>query len=219
MQFFLLGLVVALFDFTAAATLRVQIPPSNLLPNPKHSSCVNSCNTHLWYITSTWRPTTERLDTRVSETSLLQEATSSTSSPVISPSHPTAWTSPLKDDRAVIDSVWGTYRGTRWEDNGPLLGGASADPTTSPPQPQIVTVSAKVLNKKDFYEERPGFNLMSFAKEPYHPACDRRTGYHFWHAEADGEHGSGDEGGVRGDAEEESGVRDNKGHARARSCQ
>ena len=67
---------------------------------------------------------------------------------------------------AVIDGVWETYRGTRWEDRGPLLGGTSTDPNTPPPQPQVVTVSAKVLSKKNFYEERPGFNPMSLLKNP-----------------------------------------------------
>jgi hypothetical protein len=160
-----LGLVLALFDLSAAATLRIQIPASSLLPNP------NSLppSTHAT-LTSGISP---QLDAPLRRHSALEFANLTTPGSYLLDIYSRDFTfAPYrvditaKDGTAVIDGVWETYRGTRWEDKGPLLGGASADPNTPPPQSQVVTVSAKVLTKKNFYEERPGFNPMSLLKNP-----------------------------------------------------
>lgn len=165
MQFFLLGLVLALGDITAAATLRIQIPPSSLLPNP-HSL---PASTHATLTSGT----SPQLDAPLRRDSTVEFRNLTAPGSYLLDIFSRDFTfAPYRvdisagDGPAVIDGVWETYRGTRWEDKGPLLGGGSADPTTPPPQPQVVTVSAKVLASKNFYEDRPGFNPTSLLKNP-----------------------------------------------------
>jgi hypothetical protein len=165
MLFCLLGLVLALFHSSAAATLRIQIPPSSLLPIP--NSLPASTHATLTSGTSPQLDAPLRRDSTLEFTNLT--APGSYLLDIYSRDFtfaPYRLDITVKDGTAVIDGVWETYRGTRWEDKGPLLGGASADPNTPPPQSQVVTVSAKVLTKKSFYEERPGFNPMSLLKNP-----------------------------------------------------
>jgi hypothetical protein len=166
MHTFSLGLILALFDVTAAATLRIQIPPSNILPNPN----TLPASTHATLTSGT----SPQLDAPLRRDSILEFSNLTIPGGYLLDIFSRDFTfapyrmdiTASKDDTAVIDGVWETYRGTRLDDKGPLLGGASADPTTTPPQPQIVTVSAKVLTKKNFYEERPGFDPMSLLKNP-----------------------------------------------------
>jgi hypothetical protein len=160
-----LGLVLALVDFAAAANLRIQIPPSSLLPNPN----TLPASTHATLTSGT----SPQLDVPLRRDSILEFRNLTIPGSYLLDIFSCDFTfAPYrvdittKDGAAVIDGVWETYRGTRWEDKGPLLGGASSDPTTTPHKPQIVTVSAKVLTKKNFYEERPGFNPMDLLKNP-----------------------------------------------------
>jgi hypothetical protein len=161
-----LAIVLAFFDFTTAATLRIQIPPSNILPNPN----TLPASTHATLTSGT----SPQLDAPLRRDLILEFSNLTIPGSYLLDIYSRDFTfapyrvdiSTLGDGTASIDGVWETYRGTKWEDKGPLLGGASADPTTTPPQPQIVTVFAKVLAKKNFYEERQGFDPMSLLKNP-----------------------------------------------------
>jgi ER membrane protein complex subunit 7 len=162
-----LGPLLAAIDFTTAATLRVQIPPSNLLPNPN----TLPASTHATLTSGT----SPQLDAPLRRGSVLEFNNLTTPGSYLLDIFARDFTfAPYRvdittpeDGTAIIEGVWETYRGTRWDDKGPLLGGSSADPTNAPPlQPQIITVSAKVLTKKNFYEDRPGFNPMSLLKNP-----------------------------------------------------
>ena len=159
------ALVLGFVELIAAATLRIQIPPSNLLPNPN----TLPASTHATLTSGT----SPQLDVPLRRDSILEFRNLTTPGSYLLDLFSRDFTfapyrvdiSSAADGTAIIDGVWETYRGTRWDDKGPLLGGASADSTTTP-KPQIVTVSAKVLTKKDFYEARPGFDPMSLLKNP-----------------------------------------------------
>jgi ER membrane protein complex subunit 7 len=162
-----LGPLLAVIDLTTATTLRVQIPPSNLLPNPNTLPASTRAT-----LTSSTSP---QLDALLRRGSVLEFNNLTTPGSYLLDIFARDFTfAPYRvdittpeDGTAIIEGVWETYRGTRWDDKGPLLGGSSADPTNAPPlQPQIITVSAKVLTKKNFYEDRPGFNPMSLLKNP-----------------------------------------------------
>jgi hypothetical protein len=56
-----------------------------------------------------------------------------------------------------ITGAWETFRGTKWEDRGVAL---VAAPTTE------LSLSAKVVSRKNFYEQRQGFNPLSLLKNP-----------------------------------------------------
>ena len=160
------GLALGFVQLIAAANLRIQIPSSSILPNPN----TLPASTHAT-LTSAISPP---LDVPLRRDSTLEFNNLTVPGSYLLDIFSRDYTfAPYRvdlntpeDGTAVIDGVWETYRGTRWDDKGPLLGGASADPATTPPQPQIVTVSAKVLAKKNFYEERPGFDPMSLLKNP-----------------------------------------------------
>jgi hypothetical protein len=162
--------LLAIIDLTTAATLRVQIPPSNLLPNPN----TLPASTHATLTSGT----SPQLNAPLRRGAILEFSNLTTPGSylvdifsrdfVFAPYRVDITT--LEDGTAIIEGVWETYRGTRWDDKGPLLGGSSVDPSNapSPPpqQPQVVTVSAKALTRKNFYEDRPGFNPVSLLKNP-----------------------------------------------------
>lgn len=165
MRLISVGLVLVSVNFAAAAILRIQIPPSSLLPSPNSLPA----STHATLTSGT----SPQLDVPLRRDSALEFRDLTIPGSYLLDIFSCDFTfAPYrvdvitKDGAAVIDGVWETYRGTRWEDKGPLLGGASADPASLPTNPQIVTVSAKVLTKKSFYEERPGFNPMGLLKNP-----------------------------------------------------
>jgi ER membrane protein complex subunit 7 len=165
MRLFWLGLVLAFFDLTAAATLRIHLPPSNLLPNPN----TLPASTHATLTSGT----SPQLNAPLRRDSTLEFRNLTIPGSYLLDIFsrdvtfaPYRVDITARDGVALIDGVWETYRGTRWEDKGPLLGGASAEPNSNPTQPQVVIVSAKVLTKKNFYEERPGFNPLSLLKNP-----------------------------------------------------
>ncbi len=64
---------------------------------------------------------------------------------------------PSGSSAALITGAWETYRGARWEDRGVAL---VASPT------EQLDMSAKVLSRRNFYEQRQGFNPMSLLKNP-----------------------------------------------------
>lgn len=80
---------------------------------------------------------------------------------------------------AVIEGVWETYPGFSWSERGPILGGKAAQDggasgrlvsgsstEQGPEQDQEVRIEAKVLARRDFYEERPGFNPLGMLMNP-----------------------------------------------------
>ncbi len=88
------------------------------------------------------------------------------------------------DGGAVIEGIWETYPGSAWSDRGPILGGKAAQGggasgsvvnTAGPSskealpeqeQEQVVRIDAKVLLKRDFYEQRAGFNPLGLLMNP-----------------------------------------------------
>jgi ER membrane protein complex subunit 7 len=159
------GLALGFVELITAATLRVQIPPSSILPSP-HTL---PASTHATLTSGT----SPQLNVPLRKDSTLEFGNLTIPGSYLLDIFSRDYTfapyrvdiSTAEDGGAIVDGVWEIYRGTTWDDRGPL-GGASADPTTTPPQPQIVTVSANVLARKTFYEERPGFNPMSLLKNP-----------------------------------------------------
>ncbi|KAF7503775.1 hypothetical protein GJ744_003267 [Endocarpon pusillum] len=88
------------------------------------------------------------------------------------------------DGGAVIEGIWETYPGSAWSDRGPILGGKAAQgggasgsvvnsagssskgPGPEREQEQIVRIDAKVLSRRDFYEQRAGFNPLGLLMNP-----------------------------------------------------
>jgi hypothetical protein len=66
-------------------------------------------------------------------------------------------TSASSNSSILITGAWETYRGTKWEDRGVAL---VAAPT------EQLDMLAKVMSKRNFYEQRQGFNPMSLLKNP-----------------------------------------------------
>lgn len=84
---------------------------------------------------------------------------------------------------AAIEGVWETFPGSSWSDKGPIVGGkaaqgggASGNIDSAMPgeglqvkeqeSPQVVRLEAKVLARRNFYEERPGFNPLGLLMNP-----------------------------------------------------
>jgi len=147
-----------LLGVTAAATLRVHIPASNLLPNPN----TLPASTHATLTSGSGAPLRAVLRrgnyfdfpdiTTVGSHLLDIYSRDYVFAPYridLAPSSDSAAT--------VITGAWETYRGTRWEDKGVAL---------VPAPTERLDMAAKVLAKKDFYEERQGFNPLSLLKNP-----------------------------------------------------
>ncbi|RMZ83961.1 hypothetical protein DV737_g1318, partial [Chaetothyriales sp. CBS 132003] len=110
-----------------AVSLRIQIPASNLIPNPN----ALPASTHAT-LTSAHGPTTLRTPLRKG--------------------------SYLLFDEPVITLAAETYRGVKWSDHGVNLVPSSGAAN--------LTITAKVLGQKSFYETRQGFNILSLLKNP-----------------------------------------------------
>jgi len=77
----------------------------------------------------------------------------------------------------VIEGVWETYTGSAWSDKGPILGGKAAQDggasgsvnsasSREAEQEQVVSIDAKAVAKRDFYEESAGFNPLGLLMNP-----------------------------------------------------
>lgn len=74
----------------------------------------------------------------------------------------------------MIEGVWETYPGSAWSDKGPILGGKAAQGggasgsvgSKEQQQEQIVRIDTKVLSRRDFYEQRAGFNPLGLLMNP-----------------------------------------------------
>ena len=166
---------LALFFFSvplsSATSLVVQIPPSNILPNPRtlpasmHATLTSGTSPQL-HAPLTRRNTLEFHNLTQPGDYLLDIYSTHY---VFAP-----FRVDITEGQPLIEGVWETYRGTRWEDKGVLLGGLSASATSDRTRPeaaagddeQIVTVNAKVLSRRAFYEQREGFSPLSLLKNP-----------------------------------------------------
>ncbi|KEF63463.1 uncharacterized protein A1O9_01441 [Exophiala aquamarina CBS 119918] len=147
-----------LLAWSSAASLRVQIPASNLIPNP----FTLPSSTHATLTSGTEPPRRALLRrgdyfdfsniTTVGSHLLEVHSRDFVFAPYridIAPSADSA--------ESVISGAWETYRGTKWEDRGVAL---VAAPTKD------LALSVKTLSGKNFYEQRQGFNPMSLLKNP-----------------------------------------------------
>ena len=143
------------------ASLRVQIPPSNLLPNPNalpastHATLTSGSGPQLKailrkgsYLEFPDIPTTG---------SYLLDVYSRDY--VFAPYRVDVSASSSSDSVTQITGAYETYRGTQWSDHGLPL-------TPSDRPTEDLTISVKVLARKNFYEERQGFNVLSLLKNP-----------------------------------------------------
>jgi len=159
--------LLASFSLVISATLRIQISPSNILHNP--NALPASTHATLTSGTSTQLRAPLRRGS-VIEFSNLNESGSYLLN-IFSQDYTFA---PYRVDisksegggDAIIEGVWETYQGTRWEDRGIILGGRNANQYSAVIQPQTVLVPAKILSKKIFYEKREGFNPVNLLKNP-----------------------------------------------------
>lgn len=154
----LVTLYCLLFTAVSAASLRVSILPSTLLPNPN----TLPASTHATLTSGSGQPTRAVLkkgnffdfpDIQTTGSHLLN---------IYSRDHIFApyridISSSSNSSKTAITGAWETYRGTRWEDRGIAL---VAAPT------EQLDMTAKVLSSKTFYEQRQGFNPMSLLKNP-----------------------------------------------------
>ena len=147
---------------TAAASLRIQIPPSTLLPNPN----TLPASTHAT-LTSGSGP---QLKAILRKGNYLEFSDISTTGShlldiysrdyVFAPYRIDVSASSSADSSATqITGAYETYRGTQWSDHGVALT-PGGHPT------EDLTFSAKVLSRKNFYEQRQGFNALSLLKNP-----------------------------------------------------
>lgn len=142
-----------------AASLRVQIPASNLIPNPY----TLPSSTHATLTSGTEPPRTALLRRGdyfefaniTTAGSYLLEVRSRDF--VFAPYRIDIAPSTADSAEALVSGAWETYRGTKWEDRGVAL---VAAPTKD------LTLTVKTLSGKNFYEQRQGFNPMSLLKNP-----------------------------------------------------
>lgn len=157
-MFLVTAILFQLLNLATAATLRVGIPASNLLPNPN----ALPASTHATLTSGTKTPI--RAVLRKGNYFEFPEITTVGSHLLEIYSRDYVF-APYRIDLApssdssstVITGAWETYRGTKWEDRGVAL---------VPAPTERLEMSAKVLGKKNFYEERQGFNPLSLLKNP-----------------------------------------------------
>ncbi|KAJ9604818.1 hypothetical protein H2200_010933 [Cladophialophora chaetospira] len=154
--YFILALCSAI-SAVLGASLRVSVPASNILPNPN----TLPASTHAVLTSSSGQPITAVLKKGNYFDFSEIPTTGSHLLDIYSKDYVFAPyridISSSSDSATVITGAWETFRGTRWEDRGIAL---VAAPT------EQLDMSAKVLSKKNFYEERQGFNPMSLLKNP-----------------------------------------------------
>ena len=150
--------LLQLINPAVAASLRVSIQPSNLLPNPS----TLPASTHAVLTSDSGEPIRAVLkkDNHFDFTDI--PTTGSHLLDIYSRDYVFAPyridITPASDSsHARIAGAWETFRGTKWEDRGVAL---VAAPT------EQLDMSAKVLSQKNFYDERQGFSPMSLLKNP-----------------------------------------------------
>lgn len=139
---------------TLAASLRINIPPSTLLPNPN----TLPASTHATLTTASGT----QLRAPLRKGNYIEFPSIPSSGSHLLNIYTRDYTiAPYRIDisptTSEITGAFETYHGTQWSDHGVALTPA---PTTS------LTITAKVLARKNFYDARPGFNVLSLLKNP-----------------------------------------------------
>jgi hypothetical protein len=150
---FFLAVAASLTPLAAAASLTIQIPPSNFLPNPN----TLPASTHAT-LTTGFGPPLEAL-LQKGNTIEFRDLPQAGSYLLDVYAHDYTF-APYRIDIGAddkISAVYETYRGTQWSDHGIQL---VAEPVNA------ATIQAKILSKKEFYEVREGFNPVSLLKNP-----------------------------------------------------
>lgn len=184
-------LLTVLIRLCAATSLIISIPPSTHLPNPNTLS--HSTQATLLGGSPSVPPLTAPITTRstiefhnltISPSALRPQSyllTISALSHVFASYRVDLVPGGSCDGGGVIEGIWETYPGSAWSEKGPILGGKaaqgggasgsvanSASSSSGEPehQEQIVTVEAKILARREFYEERAGFNPLGLLMNP-----------------------------------------------------
>ena len=144
-----------------AASLRINIPPSTLLPNPN----ALPASTHAT-LTGNGGP---ELKANIRKGNYIEFSSIPTVGShllniytrdyAIAPYRIDVALSPSDPSVTEITGAFETYRGTQWSDRGVAL-------TSGGKATESLTINAKVLARKNFYETRPGFNVLSLLKNP-----------------------------------------------------
>ncbi len=185
----LLSLLAVFLPWSSAASLVISIPPSAHLPNPN----ALSSSTHATLLSGspqlpsltaplTTRSTFEFHNLSLPEAALRPQSyllTISALTHVFAPYRVDVIPGGAADGGAVVEGIWETYPGSPWSDKGPILGGKAAQGggasgsigttdggSQGRDQEQVVQVDAKVLAKREFYEERAGFNPLGLLMNP-----------------------------------------------------
>merc|ERR1711964_955985 len=156
-----LAAVSQLLATSIAASIRINIPPSTLLPNPNalpassHATLTSNSGPELKailrkgnYLEFTSVPTVG--------SHLLNIYTRDYA---IAPYRIDVALSPTDPSATEITGAFETYRGTQWSDHGVAL-------TPGGKPTQSLVINAKVLSRKNFYETRAGFSVLSLLKNP-----------------------------------------------------
>lgn len=138
-----------------AASIRINLPPSTLLPNPN----VLPASTHATLTTASGN----ELKAIIRKGNYIEFPSVSIPGSHLLNIYTRDYTfAAYRIDvspTAEITGAFESYRGTQWSDHGVALT-PGGQPTRS------LTITAKVLAKKQFYETRPGFNALSLLKNP-----------------------------------------------------
>jgi ER membrane protein complex subunit 7 len=186
----LLPLLASIIPLSSATSLIISIPPSIHLPNPNTlppsthavllsgSSSIPSLSAPL-----TTRSTLEFQNLTIPSSALAPQSylvTISALSHIFASYRVDLIPSGSSTGDAAIEGIWETYPGSAWSEKGPILGGKAAQGggatgivasstgknVRDGDQEQVVRIEAKVLGRRDFYEQRAGFNPLGLLMNP-----------------------------------------------------
>jgi ER membrane protein complex subunit 7 len=189
MLLLLITLLPIFLHLCSATSLLVSIPPSTHLPNPNTLSPLTHANllSGLPHVAPLTAPLTTRLTLEFHNLTIRDSSLTPISYllTISAPSHVFASyrvdiiPSGSSNGDAVIEGIWETYPGSAWSDKGPILGGKAAQgggasgavssvrsTKSEPEQGQVVNIEAKVLARREFYEQRAGFNPLGLLMNP-----------------------------------------------------
>lgn len=148
-------LVLAFAALATAARLTVSVPGSNLLPNPSELPS----STHAVLL----GPPGVRYDTPLRRDNTLVFSDIPAASYLLTVHTRDFFFPPLRVDVNRTEgeggqtiSAWQTFRGNEWNNKGPSFGSGKDE----------LNIQIRPNVKKDFYQVRGGFSLLSFLKSP-----------------------------------------------------
>ncbi|CAK4033877.1 ER membrane complex subunit 7 homolog [Lecanosticta acicola] len=149
------ALLLACTALTFAARLTISIPGSNLLPNPSELPA----STHAVLL----GPPGVRYDTSLRRDNSLVFSNLPEASYLLTVHSRDYFFPPLRVDinrtegeGAQTIDAWQTFRGNEWNNKGPSYGSGKDE----------LSVQIRPSGKKDFYQVRGGFSILSFLKSP-----------------------------------------------------